>query len=645
MSGICGIIEAPQKKVAEDHLAAMIRCLAHRGPDAQKTWSGQSAALGQLMLYTTTESLHEDLPWCHSESGLVITADLRIDNRQELLDALELKSEPDRIVPDSRIVLFAFLKWGKACVEKLSGDFIFAIWNPSEHSLFCARDHFGMRPFYYHHSGERFVFASSAIAVALALDSPYSLNEGRVADYLLRESEGINKTETFFKEIYRLPAASQLSFCRGKLSIQSYWATESLTELELGSDDDYMDAFREVFSRSVSRCLRAHRPVACMLSGGVDSSSIVGMAVKLRATGNTSGAGYLSRTVSQISDDETGCSESACIRAVVEHCGLDAVLRRSDIVEEHARQIGAWLETLEDPFDSSMIQRFLMHLSAAEIGHRVVLDGVDGDMIASLPAGYPAFLAVNGQLGSAFREAFLQRKNFHNRQTSVLRPIAGALWPLITYKSLREKRRSQAQKRFLAAEMKLNLIRPEFAEAVGLEQRFERYSSTLHRCNLEHNRSSGLRAARVERVRVPYLTAAIERYERVAAVGGVEARHPLLDRELTEFCLRLPWDQSCRNGWSKYGLRRLAAEVVPHQIAWRRDYGGLDWQYQARWLNGNRQMIIDQLMSDSGQLSEWIDWPMFSKRLQRDKIERDEMIDYISGRLVCLKLWMCRHFQ
>ena len=645
MSGICGIIEAPQKAVTEERFAAMFRCLAHRGPDAQQTWSGQSAALGQLMLHTTTESLHEDLPWRHSESGLVITADLRIDNRQELLDALELKSGPGHLIPDSRIVLLAYLKWGKACVEKFSGDFTFAIWNPAEHTLFCARDHLGMRPFYYHQSREQFVFASSANAVAQALDSPYRLNEGRVADYLLRESEGLNQTETFFKEIYRLPPASQLSFCCGRLSIQPYWATESLTGLELSSDDDYMDAFREVFSRSVSRCLRARHPVACTLSGGVDSSVIVGMAVKLRAAGNTSDTGYLSRTVSQVSDDETGCSESACIRAVVEHCGLDAVLHRSDVVEEHARQVGAWLETLEDPFDSSMIQRFLIHLSAAELGHRVVLDGVDGDMIASLPAGYPAFLAVNGQLGTAVREAFLQWTNYHNRETSVWRPIAGALWPLITNKSLREKRRSGGQKRFLAAEMKLNLIRPEFAEAIGLDERFERYSSTLYRCGLEHNRGSGLRAAHVERVRVPYLTAGVERGERVAAVGGVEVRHPLLDREFVEFCLRLPWDQLSRNGWTKFGLRRLAAEVVPHKIAWRRDGGGLDWQYQARWINGNRQIIIDQLMSDSGQLSDWIDWPMFSKRLQRAKIDRDEMIDYISGRLVCLQLWMSRHFQ
>jgi asparagine synthetase B (glutamine-hydrolysing) len=292
-----------------------------------------------------------------------------------------------------------------------------------------------------------------------------------------------------------------------------------------------------------------------------------------------------------------------------------------------------------------MIQRFLMHLCAAELGHRVVFDGLGGDMITSLPAGYPAFLAVNGQLGTAIREAFLQWNNFHNRETPVWRPIASALWPLITYKGLREKRRSRAQKRFLADEMKLNLIRPEFAEAVGLEERFERYSSTLYRCSLEHNRSSGLRAAHVERVRVPYLTAACECGERVAAVGGVEARHPLLDREFTEFCLRLPWDHLSRNGWAKYGLRRLAAEVVPHKIAWRRDYGGLDWQYQARWTKSNRQMIIDQLMSDSRQLSDWIDWPVFSKRLQRAKIESDEMIDYISGRLVCLQIWTSRHFQ
>ena len=644
MSGICGLVGAPTPIASRDRLAAMMQCLAHRGPDAQRSWCDRSVALGHLMLRSTTESLHEELPWQHSASRHVITVDARIDNRQELLGALGIRLESDCITPDSQIILLAYLKWGKACLERLLGDFAFAIWDPSEQTLFCARDHLGIRPFYYCLDSERFVFASSAVAVANGLDQPARLNERRVADYLLMEMEGIDQTVTFYKDIHRLPPACQSTYCRGQLSINNYWNTETLTELKLGSDLDYQDALREVFNSSVMRSLRSQHPVASMLSGGIDSSVIVGTAAKLHSDGRTTGTGFLSRTVSQISDDEAGDSESACIRAVVERCGVPAVLLRSDIVEEKAQQLGSWLHDLEDPFDCIMTQRYIMYLTAAGHGHRVLLDGVDGDLIASLPAGYPAFLAIKGQVWTALREAAGQWVNYHNRTVPLWRSIVPVLWPLLSNRSLRKTRRRRARERDFSSVLRSHYVRPEFARAVGLHERYQRYHFALDRCGLDYNLKSGLRAAHVERVRVPYLTAGIERYERVAASCGIEARHPLLDKQFVEFCIRMPQAQLCRDGWEKYGLRRLASEVVPGQVAWRRDGGGLDWQYVSKWMTANRQDMIDRLVSDYEVLSDWIDWPEFSRQLQRYIIDGNESIDCQLRRLYCLQAWVKSHF-
>ena len=194
-------------------------------------------------------------------------------------------------------------------------------------------------------------------------------------------------------------------------------------------------------------------------------------------------------------------------------------------------------------------------------------------------------------------------------------------------------------------DVRQRFINPEFVKAVGMEARYEHYHETLRICGLEHNRKSGLRAAHIERVRVPYLTAGVERYERVASYCAVEARHPLLDRRFVELCISMPWNQLCRNGWSKFGLRQLAAELVPSQVAWRRDGGGLDWQYFSRWMRTNRQQVIDQLMSDSGPLTDWIDWAVFSKKLKQYMIDADDVTNDAIWRVYCLKIWIDSQFR
>ncbi|NND58418.1 MAG: asparagine synthetase B, partial [Xanthomonadales bacterium] len=146
MSGIFGIIRRDGGTVSSEELERLGVAMAHRGPDGKDFWLEGYAGLGQLMLRSTPESADEKLPWQDTESGLVITADARIDNREELLGKL---SGLNSLLPDSQLILEAFKLWGEACVDHLLGDYAFAIWDLRNRRLFCVRDRMGGGSFCY----------------------------------------------------------------------------------------------------------------------------------------------------------------------------------------------------------------------------------------------------------------------------------------------------------------------------------------------------------------------------------------------------------------------------------------------------------------------------------------------------------------
>jgi len=148
MSAIIGIYNRTGQPVDPEALQGMTDILTHRGPDGQGVWASGPAGLGHRMLWTTPESLHETLPFADDAAGLTITADARIDNREELLPLLGLTDGPPEQVSDSRVILAAYAKWGEHCPEHLLGDFAFVIWDAAAQTLFCACDHFGVKPLY-----------------------------------------------------------------------------------------------------------------------------------------------------------------------------------------------------------------------------------------------------------------------------------------------------------------------------------------------------------------------------------------------------------------------------------------------------------------------------------------------------------------
>ena len=197
-------------------------------------------------------------------NDLTITANARIDAREDLN------------LSDAELILNAYKKWGDDCVNHLIGDFAFAIWDESKQRFFCARDHFGVKPFYFTHIDNEFAFSSSLNALRLNPKVSNTLNEIAVGDYLLF---GVNQdlSTTIFKDIQRLPPGHTLTVANGSITKRRYWKPEPSSEVRFRDPESYVERFKELFARAVSDRLRTDR-VAISMSGGLDSTSLAAVA-------------------------------------------------------------------------------------------------------------------------------------------------------------------------------------------------------------------------------------------------------------------------------------------------------------------------------------------------------------------------------
>ena len=276
MSGIVGIINLDGRPVDRKLLGRMTDFMAYRGPDAQEVWSAGHVGFGHAMLRTTRESLSERQP-LSLDKEVWITADARIDGRKELVGKLESKVASDLTdLTDAELILHAYDVWGEGCLEDLIGDFAFAIWDGRKRRLFCARDHFGVKPFYYAQVGDSFIFSNTLNCVRLHPAVSDELNDQAIGDFLLF---GFNQevTTTTFADIKRLPPAHGLILSDGQRQLKRYWTLPIDGRIRYKRDGEYVEHFREMLNTAVEDRLRANR-IAVSMSGGLDSTSVAATA-------------------------------------------------------------------------------------------------------------------------------------------------------------------------------------------------------------------------------------------------------------------------------------------------------------------------------------------------------------------------------
>jgi asparagine synthase (glutamine-hydrolysing) len=328
-----------------------------------------SVGFGHAMLRTTGESLGERQP-ASLDGRFWITADARIDCRAELETKLSSAGwKCRRGAPDSELILRAYAAWGEKCVEHLRGDFAFAIWDARERTLFCARDHFGLKPFYYADVGESFFFSNTLSCLRLLPEISEELNESAIADFLLFGTN-YDLGTTAFLEIRRLPPAHFLILSGDRLRLERYWSPPIDGRIRYRHADEYVEHFQVLLQAAVSDRLRTSR-AGILLSGGLDSSSVAATARELSASsGGVSDLRAYTVTYEELLPDRDG--EHA--RIVAEFLRLPIRCLPMDglkLFERWADPELTWPEPVEDPFFVGLFDQ--MRMIAQDC--RVVLSG------------------------------------------------------------------------------------------------------------------------------------------------------------------------------------------------------------------------------------------------------------------------------
>lgn len=262
-------------------LQSLVDFLSYRGPDSRESWMDGSIGLGHAMLRTTRESLGERQP-ASFDGRFWIAADARLDGRADFIAELQRLGRVVRpAAPDSELILHAYAAWGTPCVERLRGDFSFALWDAKNKLLFCARDHFGIKPFYYAQLGDLFVFSNTLNCVRMHPEVSGELNDAAIGDFLLFGLNYDNST-TSFRDVQRLPPAHCLTFSADGLRSKRYWKPPTDGRIRYSKPEEYVENFQSLLQDAVADRLRIDR-VGILLSGGLDSSSVAAVAKEVSA--------------------------------------------------------------------------------------------------------------------------------------------------------------------------------------------------------------------------------------------------------------------------------------------------------------------------------------------------------------------------
>jgi len=605
MSGIAGIYHLDGRPV-DGEIDRMVGAMEHRGPDGIHTWREGPVGLGHCLLETTPEDQHASLPRVDQGGQLVITADARIDNRDELIGALRLSVPKERPLTDAELILEAYKRWGRDCPEKLLGAFAFCVWDARERHLFCVRDHFGIKPIYYYRlSGTVFAFSSEIRALFQVDGVPRAVNEMRIADELAYFGE--DKENTYFKNILRVLPAHKRTVGREKADSTEYWSLDPSRELNYDSQRDYVEAFRERFSTAVSDRMRSLRPLGCMLSGGLDSSSVACTAREVSGKQESDQV----RTISCVFDETPESDEREYISAVLDKYDFPSHISfRGDGVNPVYPLLDALGDGPDEPLRGGP-NLYVQHKAYSILqsrGSRVVLSGFDGDNTVAHGFGRLRELAEAGRWLSFARVVRAYADNMDRSPYGIAKPYLKhfILGPVVSrmpgYHSLRRLTRGLAGGGSEDQESvgQDDLLDPQFADRSGWNERKRRIldetrRSVTYQRDLHHRRltSGGI-------------VGALEEIERTAALVGTEVRFPFWDRRLVEFCLALPPELKLSEGWTRR-VHRLGMEgILPEKIRWRRDKGNLGHAFRRQLVDANADRL-DELLSRPLRIREYVD--------------------------------------
>lgn len=629
MSGVAGILLRQEgKPAAAADIQRMLARMQHRAPDGSSWWMDASVVLGHAWLNTTDEA--GPGPLTMAGGKLAITADCRLDNRDELLARLGIR---DSSVADAVLLMRAYLRWGEACPEHLQGDFAFALWDGERRQLFCVRDHFGVKPFYYHSSDRRFVFASEIGPILDVGGVDMRISEHQISGFLAGLPD--DPQSTAYADIFRLPARHSLTVTGNQVVLRRYWQIEPSPRPMRA---DAAEEFRHLFSQSVRNRMRGTSAVGAMLSGGLDSSSIACVA------GLQNAAQRKPRlpTFSLVFEKGSPMDERPFIEAVLAQQKVDGTLISVGNYAPFA-EFERILEEQEETFlaPGLSLTRDIYRTAGAK-GMKVLLDGHGGDEVVSQGHGHLHELADAGKWMELWRELRSASNTYGDGMFGLyyqFLTLYGPAWRIAKMKRLANRALSKLRRRPTGrpATSWRGLINPDLAMRTDLVERFRRAgymppavsaSETLtHRWLL----SNGM---------VPH---AFEVLDKAAANFGVEPRYPFWDKPLVEFCLALPGEEKLNQGFGRSVLRRAMEGILPPAVQWRRDKIDFTSNLVKGMLGNHRDLLDKVLVADAALIAPYVNLPEVTAAYGRISSQPEAAtlpdVQYV-WRSIALSLWL-----
>jgi asparagine synthase (glutamine-hydrolysing) len=536
----------------------MLSAQAIYGPHSEAQWGDGDVSLGRRLFRLLPEDVHDRGPIALPD-GAVLTADVRLDNREDLCSALAIEPARARLLSDAAVLAAVWLRWREEGFARLSGDWALAVWDPQAQALTLARDPFGHRPLHYHYASGLAAFASMPLGLHALAAIPVEPEEIRLAAFLaLRPETG---PATFFAGVQRVEPGAVTRITRQGLRCWTHYAPPRRM-LTLSGPAAYAEALREQLDRSVAARLRgAGGQVGSHLSSGWDSPAVTATAARLlapeggRVVAFTAAPrpGYLGAAPPRRHGDESsGAAAVAALYPNIDHVILRGAARSplADLDRDHA--LGG--RPVLNPCNQVWIND--INRAAQSRGVRVMLTGDLGnigltdDGQASLPD-----LAAAGRWLTWLALARAARRSGTLTWPGVLAASFPHALPAEAWRRLRLLFRSP-----FSDVQHYSALRPERLAALPtpeapLGSRWERALETLWRMDLALSHKASL------------------------AAYGVDIRDPLTDRGLIEFCLSVPIRQLIADGRLRALARRALADRLPPELLAMptRGYQAVDW--------------------------------------------------------------------
>ena len=593
--------------------------LGHRGPDDKGSFADEHVALRFNRLSIIDLSMAGHQPMSNETNDLWLVFNGEIYNYVEIMEELKRRNHRFKSRSDSETVIHGYEEFGADCLPKFNGMWSFVLYDKKKGSLFCSRDRFGIKPFYYFIDDEKIVFASEIKAI-FAAGIAAEPQERQVFNYL-GYSHHNTSHETMFKNIYQLLPAHYMIYKNGKVTIQRYWDLKNeknAADFTMNPEEVHAK-FRDLFYDSIRLRLRSDVPVGVLLSGGVDSYAIASVIgdmnrnKKLTADVKTFTAAY----------DDAAIDESKYALEVSRKAGLFNALVYPNANNRVADDIRKMIYFQDEPPESmkAFPHWYIMEQLKGH-GIKVVLSGQGADEILSgylrIFVGYHMVdLLSRFNLAKLCSEARLLKSKsrvlYRTMALQVCKASVPRRFAMVTRSFLRDK-----GIRYLNADF----VRRNW-KAYGYEPAMSRYSRLNEHLYRMTTRDSLPRILHAE--------------DRNSMAFSIEQRVPFLDYRLVEFVFSLSNSQKINNGYSKNILRHSLKGIMPDMITER--YSKLGFTVpQKKWLTGMNVFVNDLFHSDSFRKRPYWDPKVIEKLYQKLETGEGDMESFLF-RVIACELW------